>query len=547
MTRRRVLLVEDSPTQAERLRAFLEAEELDVVHAPSAEAALEQLQTRGADLIVLDFHLPGMNGDEFCREIRMNVNTRAVPVLMLTVEGSEAAELHGLDSGADDYLSKSADPAILRVRVHALLRKSEGTAPILDVEKRFSRARVLAIDDSKTYLFLIESELKADHYIVDTADSPEKGLQLLEDHTYDCVLVDYEMPVLNGPEVCRRIRAMRGESEPEVVLIMLTSHEDKEHMTRGFEAGADDYIAKSTDMAITKARMRALLRRKFLVEENRHILNELREKELRAIHAKAAKESAELRAMVADRLAEANRELERANRKLDLANKELEQFAYAAAHDLQEPLRMVGSYSQLLQLEYGSDLDETGAQYLEYCVEGARRMNELIRDLLVYARATMAEDQCSTLIDLDNVLNTALANLRGAIDESRAEITCDSLPSLCVEEIRIQQLLQNLVGNAIKYRAPGRPPRIHVGAQQSGDEWRFCVQDNGIGIEPQHRERIFAAFKRLDKAGYSGTGLGLAICQRIVQHYGGKIWVESEPGDGSRFYFTLPARLATLH
>jgi two-component system NtrC family sensor kinase len=543
LERRRVLLVEDSPTQAERLRGFLEADGLHVIHAGSAEAALEQLHSGGADVVVLDYHLPGMNGDEFCRELRMNVNTRAIPVIMLTVEGSDAAQLRGLESGADDYLSKTADPDVVRVRVQALLRRSKGAAPIVDIEKRFSHARVLAIDDSPTFLYLLAAELRQEHYIVETAESPLKGLELVRKTSFDCVLIDYEMPGLDGTEVCRRIREMGRDPDHELVLIMLTSHEDKEHMTRGFEAGADDYIAKSGDMSVTKARIRALLRRKFLLEENQHILNELREKELQAIRAQADKQSAELRALMADQLAEANRELERANRNLDLANQELEQFAYAAAHDLQEPLRMVGIYSQLLQARYSGVLDDAANQYIEFCIDGAKRMDHLIQDLLVYASATHTAEDCTQPVDFNICLNNALANLQGAIKDSKAEILSDTLPALCVEEIRVQQLLQNLVSNAVKYRRPNATPQVRITAERRASEWLFAVRDNGIGIEPSQQARIFRAFKRLHNSEYSGTGLGLAICQRIVQHYDGRIWVESELDGGSSFFFTLPARL----
>ena len=204
--RGRVLLVEDSPTQAARLRSFFEADNLTVVVAPSAEIALEQLEASRPDVIVLDYHLPGMNGDDFCREIRLNINTRAIPVLMLTSEKSDLAEMRGLESGADDYLAKSADPDILLVRVRALLRKSKGAAGIVDVESRFSRARILAIDDSRTYLYYLSEELKQEHYLVETIDNPVQGLKRVNEDSFDCILVDFEMPEVEGPEVCRRIR-----------------------------------------------------------------------------------------------------------------------------------------------------------------------------------------------------------------------------------------------------------------------------------------------------------------------------------------------------
>ncbi len=313
---RRVMVVEDSPTQAWRLRTLLEAAGLDVVTASSAEAALESLHTSRPDAIVLDYHLPGMNGDAFCREIKQNVNSRAIPVLMLTVEGSDIAQLRGLESGADDYLPKSADPDILLMRVRNLLRRAEGAEEIADLNMRFSRARVLAIDDSPTYLHFLRQELEAERYEVEEALSGEAGIERLRTHAFDCVLVDFEMPGIDGAEVCRRILQMRREPDSALVVVMLTAHEDKEHLTLALESGADDYITKSADIAVIKARIRALLRRKFFIEENRRILDELREKDLLAEVARSEKEAAELRATMADKLSSANRELENANRKL---------------------------------------------------------------------------------------------------------------------------------------------------------------------------------------------------------------------------------------
>ena len=350
-------------------------------HVSSAESALEQLEAAAPDVILVDYHLPGMNGNEFCHQIRLNVNTRAIPVLMLTAEDSDAAEMQGLASGADDYVAKSADVDVLLMRVFALLRKRGSEAAVVNLDKRFNRARLLAIDDSPTYLHLIAQELKAENYIVETVDDPQQALARVKEGHYDCILVDYEMPGLDGAEVCRCIRSGHTDTDPEIVLVMLTSHDDKRRLTLSFEAGADDYISKSSDMAVTKARIRALLRRKFLVEENRHILEEFKEKELDAIRARAAREAAEVRAVMADQLAAANQ-------RLALANQELEQFAYSAAHDLQEPLRKIRIFCQLLQAKIKGKIDNEADQFLEFCLRGAGQMDQLIKDLLLYAGAT---------------------------------------------------------------------------------------------------------------------------------------------------------------
>ena len=241
--RRTALLIEDSPTQAERLRRQLSRVELDVTHVLSAEAGLDLLATRQPDLIVVDHHLPGKNGNDFCREVKSNVNTRAIPVLMLTVDESDTAQMRGLESGADDYVAKSADPDILRARIRALLRDASDSPSILEDGHSFRPARILAIDDSPAYLYFIEREVRRDNYIVETALGADEGMKKLARESYDCVLVDFEMPGSNGPDVCRHIRGFGDALNPQIVLIMLSSHEDKEHMQMGFDAGADDYIS----------------------------------------------------------------------------------------------------------------------------------------------------------------------------------------------------------------------------------------------------------------------------------------------------------------
>jgi len=222
------------------------------------------------------------------------------------------------------------------------------------------------------------------------------------------------------------------------------------------------------------------------------------------------------------------------------ANHDLEQFAYSASHDLQEPLRSVRIYSELLDKRYRDKLDGEALQFLGYLRKGASRMEALLRDLLMYTQATQI-DKPAQPTDTTGPLRTALENLAGAISESGAKVTFDSLPSVPVHSTHLQQIFQNLIGNAIKYRRSGVAPFVHIGAQRKNGEWRFSVSDNGIGIEPEYKQHIFGLFKRLHTVTeYSGTGIGLSLCQRIVGRYGGHIWVESEPGNGSTFFFTLP-------
>jgi len=230
--------------------------------------------------------------------------------------------------------------------------------------------------------------------------------------------------------------------------------------------------------------------------------------------------------------------VEAANRELARSNAELEQFAYVASHDLQEPLRMVSSYTQLLEHRYGDVLDEKARKYIFYAVDGARRMQGLINDLLAYSRVgTRGEPLQAT--DSHSALGEAIHNLSPALAESDALVTNGDLPLVLADRSQLVQLFQNLLGNAVKFHG-SESPRIHVSAEAKGDEWVFRVRDNGIGIAPQHFERIFVIFQRLHtREEFPGTGIGLALCKRLVERHGGRIWVESEPGKGSSFYFSL--------
>lgn len=316
MQQPQIMLIEDSRTQSEYLSGLFRGEGWNVTCAPSGEAALDRLNEDRPDVVVVDYHLPGIGGDEFCRKVRMNVNTRDIPVLMLTMDAAEDAEERGLESGADDYLAKSVESDVLLLRVRALLRKSHHGRAIVPGERFSSRARLLAIDDSPTYLEYLARELESESYSVEKARSGREGLEKLERESFDGVLIDLEMPEMDGLELCRRISELRRSAGNPAVVMILTAHDNKGFMTKGLESGADDFVGKSSDSGILKARIRALLRRKFFVEENRRILNEFRYKELEASRARAEKEAAEMRAMMADSLARSNRELEAANRKL---------------------------------------------------------------------------------------------------------------------------------------------------------------------------------------------------------------------------------------
>jgi light-regulated signal transduction histidine kinase (bacteriophytochrome) len=233
-------------------------------------------------------------------------------------------------------------------------------------------------------------------------------------------------------------------------------------------------------------------------------------------------------------------ELSQRTEQLSRSNRDLEQFACIASHDLQEPLRAVAGPLQLLQRRYQGQLDARADEYIRHALEGASRMLALIEDLLKFSRVGMSEEPFE-LTECGLALANALRNLNAAIQETGAQVTHDRLPTVRVISGPLTLLFQNLVGNAIKFRHKDSPVQIHVGAEAHRDAWLFRVEDNGIGIDPQYFERIFLIFQRLHtRRDYPGTGIGLALCKRIVEHHGGRIWVESEPGKGTTFFFTLP-------
>ncbi|MEU5265927.1 ATP-binding protein [Amycolatopsis sp. NPDC021455] len=270
----------------------------------------------------------------------------------------------------------------------------------------------------------------------------------------------------------------------------------------------------------------------------------------RPVHGSGPREIAQLgadveamRQRILDEVAELERAhalLDRRTRELERSNADLEQFAYVASHDLQEPLRKVASFCQLLQRRYQGLLDERGEQYIEYAVDGAKRMQVLINDLLAFSRVGRRPGE-RVLVDTGVLVDDALANLDVALSLSGGKVSRGDLPEVRVEPALMTAVFQNLIGNALKFKGE-TPPEVRVTAEREGDDWVFSVTDNGIGIDAEYAERVFALFQRLHtRAAYPGTGIGLALCRRIVEHHGGRIWLDTEAPD-TTFRFTLPAR-----
>ncbi len=558
----RIMVVEDSGTQALKLRCLLEDEGWEVVCASAAEQALEELNRIVPDLIVVDYYLPGIRGDELCRRIRMSGNTRGVPILMLTVEEEHSAEMQGLESGADDYLPKSVDPDILLLRIRSLLRKSEGQASVPGRGCSFSgRPRLLAIDDSPTYLQHLADELRSENYHVVEATGGRQGLECLAAETFDCVLVDLLMPDLDGIEVCRRITKMHRALDNSTPVLMLTSRENKDDMTRGLEAGADDFVGKSSDMAVLKARIRALLRRKFFQEENGRIAEELKHRELEAVRAHVEKDAAEARAALAGKLAEANRELEEINRKLKetqthLVHTEkmasLGQLVAGIAHEINNPLAFVVNNLFTIEKQIGHLEAEAGPALVEASRkrvakvrdrlgdmrQGLERVNELILDLRTFSR--LDEGKFNT-IDVHESIDSALRFLRHKLkDRIRVEKKYGPSGTLTCYAGQLNQVLMNVLANAADAIESEGTITIATGTRNG----MFCISigDTGKGIPENMRHRVFEPFFTTKPVG-QGTGLGLAISYGIVQAHHGQIEVAGREGGGTEFVIKIPLDL----
>ena len=369
---------------------------------------------------------------------------------------------------------------------------------------------ILIVDDMPSNLGVLTSHLEQQGYTAVVAQGGEEGVERAEFVRPDLILLDVMMPGVDGFEACRRLKT--NPVTRDIPVIFMTALTDTTDKLTGFAVGAVDYVTKPLNGAEVLARIKTHLAlyslRRRLAEQNERLQQE--------IAAREETQAALLR-----------------------SNAELEQLAYVASHDMQEPLRMVASYLQLVAQRYKGQLDADADEFIGFAVDGAKRMQALINDLLAYSRVgTRARPFEPT--DCNKVMQTALANLGVAIAESGAQITHDELPTVMGDSSQLVQLFQNLIGNAIKFRGT-EPMRVHVGAEADDGHWQFSVRDNGIGIAPEYHQRIFVMFQRLHgRTEYPGTGIGLAICKKIVERHGGTVWVESQPGQGSTFKFTIP-------
>jgi len=561
-----ILIVEDSPTQALQLELILEGQGWSCSVCGSAEAALHALNQQHPDLLVVDYHLPRMSGDELIRHLRLNTATRSLPVIMLTDEATAEAEYKGLESGADSYLAKSADADELVLRIAGLLRRAGGgdpaTGPLGVASLRASR--LLIVDDSPTFLEYLRLLLQEEGYEVVALQNGLAATTLVQQESFDCIIVDLHMPEIDGVALCARLDAIRRRREDLFQIVMLTASDSKTDLMRGLEAGADDYVTKSNDVEIIKARIRALLRRKRLHEENLRISMEFRRKEQELERTRDEVRLAEARASLAEALERSNRELAATNAKLTQAQVELTRAKEAAeaanqakseflanmSHELRTPMNGIIGMNALL---LSTSLTPEQRHSAELVGSSAKLLLGLLNDILDVSKLEAKQVKLEYLeFDIPALFAEVVQLMAPKAAEQGIELVLDIAPAARIHAVsdpmRLRQVVLNLVGNAIKFTHRGG---VLVGVRLEGEGadpiLSVRITDTGIGIPCEVQARLFDKFVQADSSvtrRFGGTGLGLAICRQTMELMDGRIGVDSTLGAGSTFWFKVGLRLA---
>jgi PAS domain S-box-containing protein len=474
-----VLVVDDNSDMRDYVQRLLTGH-YEVGTASNGEDALDMARSRCPDLVLSDVMMPRLDGFGLLKALREDPATRNTPVILLSARAGEESKVEGLASGADDYLVKpfTARELLARVGAHIALRR----------ERRQSQERLARIFSQAPVGIAV---FRGRDLVVELANPVYQALLQGRD------LIGRRLPDILpelGQNVWENFYSVLDTGQPFVANDFHVPYDqDRDGVAEDHWFNVVHHPLQESDGQVVG-----------VITVLTEVTNQVR----------------------------ARVELERANR-------ELEEFAYASSHDLQEPLRMVNIYSQLL-LEHVPTEGEDARVYAGFVREGVVRMEVLIKDLLTYSRIVHPEQDEARDADLNESLREAISVLRVRIEETGAAIAADPLPHVAGEPRQLALVFQNLLSNAIKYHRPDAPPRIEIQAMELEDRWVILIKDEGIGFDPRHAERIFGLFKRLHTGAYPGTGLGLAICKRIVERYGGQIWATSPgEGQGATFSFSL--------
>jgi DNA-binding response OmpR family regulator len=517
-----VLVIEDSLTFRTELTRALEAEGYTVLTAATGEEGLREAADQRPDALIVDGMLPGLDGATVIRRVRLDAALRDTPCLLMTASADGDTELRVLEAGADAFVHKSDNVAIVVAKVGAILRSSVGTAPSARTSSLHGPKRILAVDDSPTYLNRIGGCLRDEGYEVVLARSGEEALDLLANQVVDCILLDLLMPGIGGRETCHRIKG--APALRDIPLIMITALDDPDAMLAGLRTGADDYIHKTDQLDVLKARVEAQIRRKQSHDETRRIREQLLRTELEAAEARAAHEMAAARAAHVE--------------ELEAKNQDLEAFSYSVSHDLRNPIHIIDALAAALTEDYGDRLGETGQRFLRQIHDAAQRMNDLVNALLRLSHVSRT-DITRDEVDLTALVRRVVDDLRLSEPAREASFTIEERMVVRADRELITILVENLLGNAWKYTRRTPATLIEVGSQIVDDRVAHFVRDNGAGFSMDNAGTLFLPYRRLHSdVEFPGSGIGLATVQRIVDKHGGRIWAHGEVGVGAVFYFT---------
>ncbi|MBZ5626107.1 MAG: response regulator [Acidobacteriia bacterium] len=508
----KILLVDDTPENLVSLEAALCGLGEDLVMANSGKEALRHLLHEDFAAILLDVRMPEMDGFETAELIRSRPRSRQTPILFLTGYKNEEHLFRGYDLGAVDFLFKPIVPEVLRSKVAVFVELSRSNWKLKDQADELRRQAEVLQKAERNFRSLLEA-------------APDAMLMCREDG--EIIMVNSQTEVLFNRGRDRLI----SKNIRTLVPAWSFAHEPLWDEVEGsaprplkigteFEAVRKDGSKFPVEISFSPLQ----------TDEGLVITSAIRDISQRK---KNEEEIGQLNANLEARVLERTEELMR-------SNEELQQFAYVASHDLQEPLRTVAIYAQLLAQRYKGKLQGDADQFIGFIVDSSQRMEKLIHDLLDFSRVDARGTDFFVRTNCEEALRDACGNLRSLFDENGALVTYHNLPAVVGDPVQLVRLFQNLLVNSIRYRS-GDSPRIHITAELTEGEWLFSVRDNGIGIEPQYAEKVFGIFKCLNpRDKYPGSGMGLAICRKIVSRHEGRIWVEPTKGQGATFCFTLP-------
>jgi two-component system NtrC family sensor kinase len=517
-----ILVIDDSITFRERLRELLEPEGYAVLTAVSGEEGLRLAADRRPNAVIVDGIMPGIDGATVIRRIRLDAALRDTPCLLMTAADDYATELQMLDAGADAFVRKQQDLAVVLAKLAAVLRQSAASLPIDPTGSLHGPRKVLAVDGDRTRLATIVEDLRDDGYDVVPAASADDALELLGAQPVACIVLGLGVDGA-GRDACQRIKDVPRIGETPLVM---TGDRDDAQLDC-LAAGADDYVRVGDGAETLRAHVRAQIRRKQLHDENRRIREELMRRELDAAEERAARQLAETRAALVE--------------ELEWRNRELEAFSGSVSHDLRGPLQIISSFSEALLDEDVDALSAQAQHRIERIHAAAERMADLVESLLILARASRGELRRERF-DLTSTAWQVIKEVEARDPARRVVFTVHDGMVADADEGLVRVILENLINNAFKFTGKVATPAIEVGWTGAGAA-RYFIRDNGAGFPAGKSGELFRPFARLHSADdFPGTGIGLTTVHRAVDRHDGEIWAEGEDGRGATFWFTLPAK-----